>query len=67
MKRKLEDLTPDELQQYAKLNKQRQSYRETIKEQEEIIKHIEEKIDSILDVSVPETEAETEFYRGLEF
>ena len=30
MKKRLEELTPDELQQYAKLNKQRENHKEKI-------------------------------------
>lgn len=48
MKKRLEELTPDELQQYAKLNKQRENHKEKIKEHTEIIEHIEEKIENIL-------------------
>lgn len=62
MKKRLEELTPDELQQYAKLNKQRENHKEKIKEHTEIIRHIEEKIENIL--YIPEEE---EYNRDLPF
>lgn len=62
MKKRLEELTPDELQQYAKLNKQREHHKEKIKEHTEIIGHIEEKIENIL--YIPEEE---EYNRDLPF
>ncbi|CAD0301104.1 hypothetical protein [Enterococcus phage vB_EfaH_149] len=62
MKKRLEELTPDELQQYAKLNKQRENHKEKIKEHTEIIGHIEEKIENIL--YIPEEE---EYNRDLPF
>lgn len=65
MKKRLEELTPDELQQYAKLNKQRENHNEAIKEHQEIIKHIEEKINGIL--NVPQNDTKNDPYPGLEF